>query len=48
MKPIEDLAPFELSETDRQVLALKDQEFVPHDWENLKILISMTTLEIQD
>jgi len=32
-------APFNLTELDRKVLSLTDEEFVPHDWENLKDII---------
>lgn len=32
-------APFNLTEVDRQVLSQTDDEFVPHDWENLKDII---------
>lgn len=31
--------PFSLTETDRQVLAQTDDEFVLHDWEDLKNII---------
>jgi hypothetical protein len=48
MKPIGTLAPFELSETDREVLATKEGDFVPHNWEELQDLISMTILETED
>lgn len=31
--------PFNLTEVDRQVLSQTDEEFVYHDWENLKDII---------
>ncbi|EEY20694.1 conserved hypothetical protein [Verticillium alfalfae VaMs.102] len=31
--------PFPLTETDKAVLALTDEEFKPHDWEDLKSTI---------
>lgn len=31
--------PFTLTETDRKVLALSDEEFTPHDWEDLTSII---------
>lgn len=34
-------APFNLTAVDRQILSMTDEEFVPHDWENLKELIGM-------
>ncbi|KAL2219643.1 hypothetical protein M432DRAFT_362614 [Thermoascus aurantiacus ATCC 26904] len=37
-------APFNLTELDRKVLSLTDEEFVPHDWENLKDIISRNDL----
>ena len=37
-----DSIPFELTETDRANLAAGDDKFVPHDWEDLKIIIGST------
>lgn len=31
--------PFQLTELDRQLLAMKDEEFVAHDWDNLREII---------
>lgn len=36
--------PFSLTETDRQVLAQTDDEFVLHDWEDLKNIIARNDL----
>lgn len=32
---------FNLTDTDREVLAMTDEQFVPHDWDNLKDIIGM-------
>ncbi|GAA5230629.1 hypothetical protein GCM10025794_33870 [Massilia kyonggiensis] len=32
---------FNLTDTDREVLAMTDDQFVPHDWDNLKDIIGM-------
>ncbi|KAF4162738.1 hypothetical protein CNMCM6936_001714 [Aspergillus lentulus] len=34
---------FNLTDTDREVLAMTDEQFVPHDWDNLKDIIVMGT-----
>lgn len=31
--------PFHLTELDRQLLAMSDEEFVAHDWDNLRDII---------
>ena len=31
--------PFELSETDQRVLQTAEEDFVPHDWEDMKAII---------
>lgn len=31
--------PFYLTELDRQLLAMSDEEFVAHDWDNLRDII---------
>lgn len=31
--------PFELSETDKTVLQTAEEDFVPHDWEDMKGII---------
>lgn len=31
--------PFELSETDKEVLQTAEENFVPHDWEDMKAII---------
>lgn len=31
--------PFHLTELDRQLLAMSDEEFVAHDWDDLKDII---------
>ena len=39
--PNSELASFVLTEADREVLSLSDEDFVFHDWENLKDIIGM-------
>lgn len=39
----DDVPAFNLTEIDRQVLAQTDEEFVYHDWEDLKAIIGMST-----
>ncbi|KAF2184540.1 hypothetical protein K469DRAFT_578773 [Zopfia rhizophila CBS 207.26] len=41
----EELAPFELSEVDRQVLGMTDAQFVPDNWNALKAIIVSNKLE---
>lgn len=36
--------PFTLTESDRQILSMTDEEFVPHDWEDLSAIIGMPPL----
>ncbi|BCR89283.1 GIG1 family protein [Aspergillus chevalieri] len=36
--------PFTLTETDRQILSMTDEEFVPHDWEDLSAIIAKNDL----
>lgn len=36
-----DSLPFNLTEVDRETLAMTDEEFVPHSWEELKDIIRM-------
>jgi hypothetical protein len=47
LKTIMDTTPelpaFNLTDTDREVLAMTDDQFVPHDWDNLKDIIGMTS-----
>lgn len=31
--------PFELSETDKEILQTTEEDFVPHDWEDMKAII---------
>lgn len=31
--------PFPLTDLDREILAQTDEEYVPHDWEDLKSLV---------
>lgn len=31
--------PFHLTDVDRQVLSQTDEEFIPHDWDNLRDII---------
>ncbi|KAJ9348652.1 hypothetical protein C8Q69DRAFT_469600 [Paecilomyces variotii] len=38
-------APFNLTAVDRQILSMTDEEFVPHNWENLKELIARNALD---
>ncbi|KAL1847199.1 hypothetical protein Plec18167_002042 [Paecilomyces lecythidis] len=38
-------APFNLTSVDRQILSMTDEEYVPHDWENLKELITRNALD---
>ncbi|GAD96182.1 hypothetical protein NFIA_089260 [Paecilomyces variotii No. 5] len=38
-------APFNLTSVDRQILSMTDEEYVPHDWENLKELIARNALD---
>lgn len=33
--------PFSLTDTDRQILSMTDDQFVPHDWEDRSVLIGM-------
>ncbi|KAF7168972.1 hypothetical protein CNMCM5623_001853 [Aspergillus felis] len=35
---------FNLTDTDREVLAMTDDQFVPHDWDNLKDIIARNDL----
>lgn len=37
----DDAPAFNLTETDRQVLAQTDEEFIYHDWDDLKSIIGM-------
>ena len=32
-------APFNLTPLDHQLLSMTDEEFVPHDWDNLRDII---------
>lgn len=34
-----DSSKFSLTELDHQLLAMKDEDFVPHDWNNLREII---------
>lgn len=38
--------PFHLTELDRHVLSLTDEQFKPHDWEDLKSIIGMSCHDI--
>ncbi|KAL4897962.1 hypothetical protein BDV59DRAFT_168976 [Aspergillus ambiguus] len=42
----DDVPAFNLTETDRQVLAQTDEEFVLHDWEDLKSIIARNDLAV--
>jgi hypothetical protein len=33
------IAPFQLSETDAWILTIKDDDFIPHSWENMAAII---------
>lgn len=39
----ENAAPFPLTATDRELLALDDTEFQPHAWDELKQIIGLAT-----
>lgn len=39
--------PFHLTDVDRQILSQTDEEFVLHDWEDLKGIIGAFIAEIQ-
>jgi hypothetical protein len=39
----ENAAPFPLTATDRELLALDDTEFQPHTWDELKQIIGVAT-----
>ena len=42
--PDEDL-PFNLTDRDRKILSLTEEEFHPHTWEQLKQIIGLSTAE---
>lgn len=44
MQTTEEKLPFTLTETDRKVLAMSDEEFTPHDWEDLTNIIGRVLL----
>ncbi|PWY71690.1 hypothetical protein BO70DRAFT_365091 [Aspergillus heteromorphus CBS 117.55] len=46
MRPEEEPPAFNLTEVDRQVLAQTDEEFILHDWEDLKSIIARNDLGI--
>ncbi|KAG9247074.1 hypothetical protein BJ878DRAFT_415623 [Calycina marina] len=37
--------PFDLSDLDRKILSMTDKEYIPHDWENIKEIISTNKLQ---
>ncbi|KAI9891716.1 MAG: hypothetical protein M1814_002466 [Vezdaea aestivalis] len=45
MKPIENMAPFELTAVDKKVLSTREEDFKPHTWEDASQLIAKNHLE---
>ncbi|KAM0284418.1 hypothetical protein ACHAQH_001994 [Verticillium albo-atrum] len=44
--PVTEEAPFPLTDTDKWVLSLTDEEFKLHDWDDLKSIIEANRLEV--
>ncbi|KMU81024.1 hypothetical protein CISG_08873 [Coccidioides immitis RMSCC 3703] len=39
-------APFQLTALDREILSQTDEEYISHDWENLKDIIATNSLHL--
>ncbi|TVY20459.1 N-acetylglucosamine-induced protein 1 [Lachnellula arida] len=45
METLDEQPPFALTEMDKWLLSISDDEFTPHSWDNLKHIIETNTLE---